>query len=106
MLNQVCLQARVIEVKPLRFTPAGIPIQELMLEHCSEALEAGHSRKVEFVIAACAIGEVSQSLQNMVIGTEIRVEGFLALARKNSSRLVLHIQRVQIPATISTSITV
>lgn len=94
-MNHIYLQVRVVEVKPLRFTPAGIPVQELMLEHCGEAIEAGHQRNIEFVIAGCAIGEIANQLQNVVLGAVIRVEGFLAAARKNSTKLVLHIQAVQ-----------
>ncbi len=100
-MNQTYLQVRVVEIKPLRFTPAGIPVQELILEYCGEVIEAGYTRKVEFVIAGCAIGGIANQLQEVGLGTVIRVEGFLAPARKNSSKLVLHIQAVQFPRTPS-----
>lgn len=96
-MNQVFLQGRVLELKALRFTPAGIPVQELLLEHCSESVEAGHTRKVEFVICAYAIGDIAKQLQQAIVGGEIRVEGFLAPVRKNSTKLVLHLQKVQFP---------
>ncbi|WP_159990369.1 primosomal replication protein N [Pelistega ratti] len=96
-MNQVYLEVRVIEVKPLRLTPAGIPVQELIVEHCSEVVEAGHLRKVEFVLSARAIGHITQLLQNLTIGTVMKVEGFLAASRKHSTKLVLHLQKVQIP---------
>ncbi len=96
-MNHLYLQVRVVEIKTMRFTPAGIPVQELILEHCGDVIEAGHTRKVEFVIAACAIGEVANLIKDVVLGSVIRVEGFLAAARKNSSKLVLHIQAVQFP---------
>jgi len=85
----------VIEVKPLRFTPAGIPVQELLLEHCGESLEAGYTRKVEFTVLAVAIGEIAQQVQQVALGTEITIQGFLSSSRKNSSKLVLHIQSAQ-----------
>ncbi|NOL49785.1 primosomal replication protein N [Pelistega europaea] len=91
-MNRIFLQVRALEIKPMRFTPAGIPVQELVLEHCSEVIEAGHTRRVEFIIAACAIGPLAGQLQHLQIGDELDVEGFLTPARKNSSKLVLHIQ--------------
>lgn len=97
-MNHVYLQVRVVEMKPLRFTPAGIPVQELILEHCSQVMEAGHLRRVEFILSACAIGGLAQQLQQAVVGGELRVEGFLAAARKNSTKLVLHLHKVEFPA--------
>ena len=94
-MNLVYLQACVVELKPLRYTPAGIPVQELTLEYCSEVLEAGHTRKVEFVLSACAIGQLAMPISQLSLGVMIRVEGFLAPARKSSNKLVLHIQSVQ-----------
>lgn len=94
-MNRLSLRARVIEVKPLRYTPAGIPVQELLLEHCGESLEAGYTRKVEFTVPAVAIGEMATQVQQVALGTEVTIQGFLSASRKNSSKLVLHIQTVQ-----------
>lgn len=93
-MNLVSIQARIIDAKPLRYTLAGIPVQEIVLGHCSDIIEAGHTRKVECVLSARAIGDVAKQLQNSQIGTELRAEGFLANARKNSTKVVLHIQTI------------
>lgn len=98
-MNQVFLQARVVEVQSLRFTPAGLPILELVLDHGSDVVEAGHQRRIVFTIAARALGSQATQLQFVAIGQELRIEGFLATTRKNSSKLVLHIQAVSFPTT-------
>lgn len=104
-MNQVYLQVRVVEMKPLRFTPAGIPVQELMLEHCSQVMEAGHLRRVEFVIEACAIGDLAKQLQQVVAGNELRVEGFLVAARRHSTKLVLHLNSIEfLPTSVSSMV--
>ncbi len=97
-MNQVYLQARVVELQSIRHTPAGLPVLDLMLAHSAEVIEAAHRRRVEFTIMARALGPQATQLQAIAIGTELRVEGFLAPTRKNSTKLVLHIQAVSFSA--------
>lgn len=92
-MNRVSLQARVIEREPLRHTPAGIPAIEMLLAHESEVVEAGHPRRVELTIAAVALGDLAMLLADTPLGSELRIEGFLAPTRKGSARLKLHMQR-------------
>ncbi len=98
LVNQVQLQARVLEVKPLRHTPAGLPALDLVLQHQSEIMEASHPRMIELIIHARALGETAKFMSGISMGSEIRVKGFLAQARKNSGRVILHIQSVQFPS--------
>lgn len=37
-------------------------------------------------------------MSGLALGSEVRVKGFLAQARKNSGRVILHIQSVQFPS--------
>lgn len=96
-MNQLSLQARILEMGALRYTPAGLPVLDLILSHESEVMEAGMPRRVELTISAKAIGEWGQKMASLPVGTEMRVRGFLAPTRKNSSRLVLHIQQAEFP---------
>jgi primosomal replication protein N len=93
-LNRVQLTADVVECKPLRFTPAGIPVLELTLAHESEVMEGGRSRRVEMTVNAMAIGDLARTLERNALGKRMQIEGFLAATRKGSSRLRLHIQQV------------
>lgn len=96
-MNQVYLQARVVDIQAIRHTPAGLPVLDLVLEHGSEVIEAAHQRRVEFTMPARALGPLATQLQAVALGSELRIEGFLAPTRKNSSKLVLHIQAVTWP---------
>ena len=97
-MNQVYLQARVIDIQNIRHTPAGLPVLDLVLEHSADVIEAAHQRRVEFTIIARALGPQATQLQAIALGTELRVEGFLAPTRKNSTKLVLHIQAASLPS--------
>ena len=96
-MNQVYLQARVVDIQSIRHTPAGLPVLDLVLENSADVIEAAHQRRVEFTIIARALGSQATQLQALALGTELRVEGFLAPTRKNSSKLVLHIQAASLP---------
>jgi primosomal replication protein N len=92
-MNQVHLRARVIEREPLRYTPAGLPVIGMLLEHASDVAEAGHPRRVELTIAAVALGDLARLLTDTPLGAELQIEGFLAPARKGSAKLKLHMRR-------------
>lgn len=94
-MNQVRLTASVIELQALRYTPAGVPALELMLEHESEVQEAGQVRRVAFQTRAIALGDTAHLLADIPLGSRLELAGFLAAARMGSSRLVLHIQKAK-----------
>lgn len=93
-MNRVLLTATVVEIQPLRYTPAGVAALELTLEHESEVLEADQPRRVMFHVRAIAMGSTAHLLADVPLGAQLEVQGFLAASRKGSSRLILHIQNV------------
>lgn len=94
-MNRILLTASVVELQPLRYTPAGVPALELMLEHESEVQEAGQARRAVFQARAIALGNTAHQLADTPLGARLELEGFLAAARMGSSRLVLHIQKAE-----------
>ena len=94
-MNRLELSARVLECEPLRHTPAGVPVLEMVLAHESEIVEAGLPRRVELTIGAVALGDLARMLVHTALGTELQVEGFLAPVRKDSVKIKLHMQRVR-----------
>jgi len=92
-VNQVVLTAIAQEIDALRYTPAGLPVVQMRLEHVSDQVEAGKTRRVQCRIAAVALGDLALFLADTPLGTTLRIQGFLAAARKGSDRLVLHIQQ-------------
>ena len=89
--NQLELTACIAEVKPLRYTPAGLPALDIRLEHESNFQEAGQDRQVKAVVKAVAFGTLAERLARQAIGSVWRFSGFVATPR-NGKNLVLHIQ--------------
>lgn len=94
-VNRILLTAAVVELQPLRYTPAGVAALELLLEHESEVQEAGQARLARFQAKAIALGDIAHLLADTPLGAQLKLEGFIAAARKGSSRLVLHIQKAE-----------
>jgi primosomal replication protein N len=93
-VNQLVLNASIVEASALRYTPAGLPALDFRLEHESEVSEAGQMRQVKVAIKAVAFGSVAETLRQQAIGSSWRFTGFLATPR-NGKHPVLHIQSFQ-----------
>ncbi|AIL32532.1 primosomal replication protein N [Basilea psittacipulmonis] len=91
-MNQYILEAVISELDVLRFTPAGIPIQDLVLEHSSEVIEAGQPRKVQVTLRARAVGQLAYELEKRVPGDTVEIKGFIAQGRKDTFQICFHIQ--------------
>jgi primosomal replication protein N len=96
-VNQFRIIASIAEREALRYTPAGIPIVAVRLQHSSQQVEAGVSRLVEFEIAALAAGEISGRVIQAELGETFKFIGFLARKNRNSKSLVFHITDFKIP---------
>ncbi|MGO3130931.1 MAG: primosomal replication protein N [Alcaligenes sp.] len=94
-MNQFTLDGQLIDIKPLRYTPAGVPALELVLEHESSVMEAGHSRQIALAMQVVALGTNALGLSDTPLGARLQLQGFIAPARKGSTRLVLHVQNYQ-----------
>jgi primosomal replication protein N len=90
-MNNLSITATLVSVSALRYTPAGVPVIELVLEHTSEQVEAGHTRQVRCTLAAIAAGEQATWLKNASLGECHTFEGFLAARTKQAKQPVLHV---------------
>jgi len=93
-LNQLVLQAEVVQIEPLRYTPAGIPLLNVILRHASEQVEAGMKRKVVCEVAAVMLGDLAK--KDLKQGAQITARGFLAQRSLKSTQLVMHINHIEI----------
>jgi primosomal replication protein N len=93
-VNRTELTACIAEQAALRYTPAGLPALDLILEHASEVQEAGQARKVQLKLRALAFGSQAETLVKQAIGSVWQFKGFLATPRQGKS-VVLHIQEFQ-----------
>jgi len=92
-LNKLVLQAEVVQIEPLRYTPAGIPLLSVVLHHVSEQIEAGMKRKVECEVNAVILGDLA--LKGLKTGAQIIAQGFLARRSLKSTQLVMHINDIK-----------
>jgi primosomal replication protein N len=89
-LNACSLTAAISELVAQRYTPAGIPAIDLILEHESIQIEAGSERSVKLAIKAIALGAQAERLVKLAIGKPAKFKGFLA-SSKNGKGILLHI---------------
>ena len=90
-LNQLQFTALIAERDALRYTPAGMPIVNAVLQHRSQQMEAGIARLSEFEISAVAAGEISGKFNAAPLGGVYQFTGFLTKKTRNSKSLVFHI---------------
>jgi len=93
-VNRTELNACIAEQAALRYTPAGLPALDLILEHTSDVEEAGQMRKVQLKLRALAFGSLAERLVKQTVGSVWTFKGFLATPRQGKS-VVLHIQEFQ-----------
>lgn len=100
-MNQLILQAQLLELGLVRYTPAGLMALDLGLKHESQVQEAGRPRKVSMEIKAVAIGEICKRLQALGVGGAALFEGFLTNQR-NGRGTIFHVTAFR-PASTQTS---
>jgi primosomal replication protein N len=90
-VNQLVLTACLVEVSPLRYTPAGLPALNFSLESETEVQEMGSKRQVKVSLNALAIGHLAESIGKQALGSVWKFTGFLGAARQGKN-VVFHIQ--------------
>jgi primosomal replication protein N len=90
-VNQLVLTACLVEVSPLRYTPAGLPALNFSLESDTEVQEMSATRQVKVSLKALAIGHLAESIGKQAVGSVWKFTGFLGAARQGKN-VVFHIQ--------------
>ncbi len=90
-MNRFGVTAVVVQVQSLRYTPAGIPVINLVLEHESTLTELDTPRLVKLQLKAVAFGARAETLARQGLESVCQFHGFLANAR-NGKGVVFHIQ--------------
>lgn len=93
--NQFVISGKLEERKPLRYTPAGIPVSEARVVHTSEQVEAEKPRQVMCEVSVLGLGEVARWLQAAPLGSRVKLSGFMAAKSQQSRSLVLHLQQIE-----------
>jgi primosomal replication protein N len=90
-VNRWTITARLVRQGSLRYTPAGLKVQELGFQFTGAAVEAGFERQLNFEFEAIAVGDVAGQLAELALGSELALTGFFAPVSKRAKRLRLHI---------------
>ena len=93
--NRLAITGTLIELKSLRYTPAGVPVAELRIEHESKQAEAGGERDVKCELKAVVLGDLAKLVQGAKLGDRLKAGGFLANRGKSARQLVLHITDIE-----------
>lgn len=101
--NQLIMTGIVTDLKPVRYSPAGIPQAELILEHRSRQREAGYDRQALCIMTVRLAGDdLLKVFQTLVLGQKIKVSGFLTRSHykdSDNNRPLLHAQLLEVIAT-------
>jgi primosomal replication protein N len=90
-INQATLSATVLQKSVVRYTPAGVAIMNLHLEHSSQVQQAKSFRTIQFSIEAIALDDIALLVNGLNIGETYTFEGFWAPAHYRTQRITFHI---------------
>jgi primosomal replication protein N len=94
-VNRLLISGALIQVDPLRYSPAGVPIAEAVVHHRSSQTVATQARQVECEMTVQASGSLATQLSQLATGTQVRLEGALNRRSVNSRQLVLILNRIE-----------
>ena len=94
-MNRLLISGVLIQVDPLRYSPAGVPIAEAVIQHRSSQSVAGQPRQVECELTVQASGSLAGQLAQLTTGTQVKLEGALNRRSVNSRQLILILNRIE-----------
>lgn len=89
MDNRLVLGGEIVNLEPLRFSPAGIPIARATLKH--ESRQSGQLMQCELTVAAQ--GENAKKLSGLKPGSQVKATGSITRAGSNSRNLLMWIEQ-------------
>jgi primosomal replication protein N len=94
-VNRLVISGALIQVDPVRYSPAGVPIAEAVIQHRSSQTMATQARQVECELTIQASGSLAQQLAQLATGTQVKLEGALNRRSVNSRQLILILNRIE-----------
>ncbi len=90
MDNRLVLGGEIVNLEPLRYSPAGVPIARATLKHQSK--QSGQLMQCELTVAAQ--GENARKLAGLEPGSQITATGSITRAGNNSRYLLMWIEQL------------
>jgi primosomal replication protein N len=94
-VNRLLISGALIQVDPVRYSPAGVPIAEAVVLHRSSQTIAAQSRQMECELTVQASGSLAVQLASLATGTQVKLEGALNRRSVNSRQLILILNRIE-----------
>lgn len=94
-MNRLVISGSLIQVDPLRYSPAGVPIADAVIHHRSSQTVATQARQIECELAVQASGSLATQLVQLAGGTQVKLDGTLNRRSVNSRQLVLILNRIE-----------
>ena len=94
-MNRVKISGVVLQCGDVRYTPAGIPIVELRIQHESLQIEADMQRQIKLEADAVVIGPLAKMAATVRVDEKVVISGFLAQKSQKNDRLVIHVSELQ-----------
>ena len=92
--NTATLTGTLIQRTVLRYTPAGVAVINLELDHQSQIVQADSVRQLSFTVEAIALGDVALVVDSLALGKLYTFDGFWAPAHHRIKRIVFHVLKV------------
>ena len=93
--NEVVIGGQLLKRSAVRYTPAGVPVIDLLLGHRSIQFEADSQRKTRCEIEATAIGKLALSLCAAKLNQPLQLSGFLAQRSVSDRKLIVHVNKAE-----------
>ncbi len=94
-MNRLLISGALVQVEPLRYSPAGVPIAEAVIQHRSSQMVAEQVRQVECEVTVQASGSLAAQLAHLSAGMQVKLEGALNRRSVNSRQLILILNRIE-----------
>ena len=94
-MNRLWISGVVIETKPLRVSPAGVPIGEALIEHREAAELTTGPRELTCEVIVQASGTLAETLARLPSGARVKLEGALNRKSLHSRQLIVVLNRIE-----------
>jgi len=94
-VNKLGISGTLIQVEPVRYSPAGVPIAEAVILHRSSQTVATQARQVECELTVQASGMLATQLAQLATGAQVKLEGALNRRSVKSRQLILILNRIE-----------
>jgi primosomal replication protein N len=94
-VNKLGISGTLIQVDPVRYSPAGVPIAEAVILHRSSQTVATQARQVECELTVQASGTLATQLAQLATGAQVKLEGALNRRSVKSRQLILILNRIE-----------